>query len=79
MKDELVEIAVDRLAQIIQVAKTTECLSGRKCKCKCRSWGYPVHCDSLAKYCLIILSEGCGGGMISETQTICVINNTLGQ
>ena len=35
LKNELVEIAVDRLAQIIQVAKTTECLSGRKCKCKC--------------------------------------------
>ena len=24
-------VAVDRLAQIIQVAKTTDCLSGRKC------------------------------------------------
>ena len=32
VKDELVEIAVDRLAQIIQVAKTADCLSGRKCK-----------------------------------------------
>ena len=32
LKDELIQIAVDRLAQIVQVAKTTECLSGRKCK-----------------------------------------------
>jgi hypothetical protein len=32
LKDELIQIAVDRLAQIIQVAKTTECLSGRKRK-----------------------------------------------
>ena len=32
LKDELVQVAVDRLAQVIQVAKSTDCLSGRKCK-----------------------------------------------